>query len=233
MPPPTCSLPAVVFDLDGTLIDSLPDLCAAVNRLLTREGRRALAPAEVRPMIGDGAARLVARAFAATGAPRSDDVPALTQGFLDIYEAMVAVETRPFPHVVEALETLRAEGFRLGICTNKPHRPTLDLLAALDLKRHFDAVVGGDSLPVRKPDPRHVAATLAALGTDARRAVAVGDSPNDVAAAHAAGVPVIAVSFGYSRVPPADLGADILVDSFRDVPAAIRRLLAADARPVF
>lgn len=227
----TCCLPAVVFDLDGTLIDSLPDLCTAANRLLEQEGRHTLTPAQVRPMIGDGARKLVERAFAATGDGREAELDDLTRRFLDIYEAMVAVDTRPFPHVIEALETLRAQGLRLGVCTNKPQHATMELLEALDLKRYFDAVVGGDALPVRKPDPRHVIATLAALGTDTRRAVAVGDSPNDVNAAKAAGVPVVAVSFGYTRVPPPELGADILVDSFAEVPGAVNRLLAARTAP--
>ncbi len=213
-----------VFDLDGTLVDSLPDLAIALNKLLAEEGRRALAPDEVRVMVGDGALRLVERGFAATGESCGDAAAEMTRRFLDHYEGNAAEHTRPFAGTVEALRELRAAGWRLGVCTNKPQGPTVEILAELGLAQFFDAVVGGDSLPFKKPDPRHVLATLEAMGAAPGQAIFVGDSPNDVAAGRAAGLPVVIVSFGYSRIPVAELGADLLINGFPELPAALEKL---------
>lgn len=211
----------LVFDLDGTLIHSLPDLAIALNRLLEEEGRRKLYEDEVAVMVGDGAAMLVRRALTATGAVDEAVLPALTQRFLALYEGNAALNTRAWPGVPEALAELAAAGWRMAVCTNKPQAATVEILVALGLAPYFQAVVGGDRVEWRKPDPRHVAATLAELGARPEQAVMIGDSPNDVAAGRAAGLPVVAVSFGYTRVPPAELKADRLIDHFADLPATL------------
>ncbi|WP_142847134.1 phosphoglycolate phosphatase [Telmatospirillum sp. J64-1] len=220
--------PAIIFDLDGTLIDSAPDLRHALNRLLDEEGRRALSMPEVVSMVGDGAPTLVERAFAATG-PLPADLQAMVRRFLDIYEGSVAVDTRVYAGVLDTLNALRDQGLAMGICTNKPYAPTMEVLAVLDLAQYFDVVLGGDSLEVRKPNPRHVQVTLERLGGDPARSIMVGDSPNDVAAGRGAGLKVVAVSFGYSRVPPAELGADVLIDHFEQLPQAIAECMKTDA----
>jgi phosphoglycolate phosphatase len=208
----------LVFDLDGTLVDSAPDLRRGLNEVLEAAGRRPLSPPEVRAIIGDGVARLVERAFAHTGAPISPAaLPDQVARFLVHYARGRHALTRPYPGVVETLTELRARGHRLAVCTMKPIAPTLELLDALDLAPHFAAVTGGDSLPTRKPDPGHFMGTLALIGAVPAAAVMVGDSANDVATARAAGVPAVVVSYGYATVPAADLGADAVIDAFADI----------------
>ncbi len=217
---------AVVFDLDGTLIDSAPDLLAGVNRLLAEEGRRSVSLAELRHMVGDGAAVLVRRAFEATGGLPAEVSPgALTARFLVFYQERVCADTVLFEGVVPALDALCAQGWRLAVCTNKPFKPAVEILRILKLDRYFGAVLGGDSIDqVKKPDPRHLLETMKALGMEGRPAIMVGDSANDVQAARAAGWPVVAVSFGYTRIPAAELGADRLIDRFDELPNAIAGL---------
>jgi phosphoglycolate phosphatase len=219
-------LPAVVvLDLDGTLIDSAADLRTAVNAVLANAGRAPLDLPAVARMIGDGPAKLVERAFAATGAPAPPEaLPALTEALLAVYlDAGAAHATRPFPGVPETLERLAAAGCRLAVCTNKSQGATEEVLRRLGLDRLFGAIVGGDR-PARKPDPAHVLAALALLDASPAEAVMVGDSLNDVRAGRAAGLPVVAVSWGYGPVPAAELGADALIDRFADVPEAVARV---------
>ncbi|MDZ3837719.1 MAG: phosphoglycolate phosphatase [Rhodospirillales bacterium] len=225
---------ALVFDLDGTLIDSAEDLCAALNRMLADEGLRPLALAEVVPMIGDGAAKLVERALAAAGGGRSGGglLPELTQRFLAHYEPHAAERTRPIPGAAEALAVLAAEGFALAICTNKPEQATRRILAALGLESYFAAVVGGDSVPGRpKPDPAMVLAAVHRLGVAPDEAVMVGDAPNDVLAARAAGLPVLLRRGGYTAVPAEELGADAVFEDFAELAAAIAALPQAALAP--
>ena len=213
---------AIVFDLDGTLVDSIGDIIGAANRLLTEEGRAPLTHDEGRDMIGEGAASLVERAFAAKGpkpAPRT--LTGLVERYREIYERHPLDETIVFPGVVETLSALSDGGAKLGLCTNKPHKISLVVLAELGLARYFSAALGGDALQVRKPDPAHFTAVIEAMGARSRRAIHVGDSPTDVAVARNAGVPIVIVSYGYSRVPPTDLGADALIDEFTALPRAI------------
>jgi len=216
-------LKAVVFDLDGTLIDSAPDLASALNRLLARESLPPVPLADVHMMIGDGVAKLVERGFAAHGRSLGGaELENLARRFVADYEPNSAVETRPFPGVLAALGELGGAGLALGVCTNKPEAATRAILAAFGMDAHISAVVGGDTVPgARKPDPATLLETLRRLGAAPGQAIAVGDSPNDVGAARAAGVPVIAVSFGYSRVPPHLLGADRLIGRFADLGAAL------------
>jgi phosphoglycolate phosphatase len=187
------TIKAVIFDLDGTLVDSAPDIQVAINKLLAEEGRRLLTLEEVSAMIGDGVPKLVERAMNATRAEDApDDLPTLTRRFLGFYEGHTTDLTRPYPGVLEALERLRSAGVRMGICTNKPERPTRELLRDLGLAPYFRAVFGGDTVAgVKKPDPQLIHAVLDALGARPMEAVMVGDAANDVAAARAAEIPVI------------------------------------------
>ena len=176
-------------------------------------------------MIGDGAAKLVERAFAATGGAAGDEIGALTAAFLDAYEGHGSVLTRPYPGAAAVLARLGEQGYRLGVCTNKPQRPSEEILAELGLDGFFSTVIGGDAVEgARKPDPRHLAASLRALGAAPEEAVMVGDNENDIAVARAAGVPVIAVAFGYAKVPADELGADLVIERLDELPEALRRL---------
>lgn len=216
---------ALVFDLDGTLIDSAPDIAAALNRLMAELGRPALPEPEVRAMIGDGAGTLVERALAARAVDhRPGDVPHYLARFLEHYEADPIALTRPYPGVVETLRALAEAGLRCAVCTNKPQRATDAVLDALELTPFFGAALGADAVERRKPHPDHVSATLAAIGADPGRAVMIGDSRNDVEPAKALAMPVIVMAYGYSQGRSADLGADLVLEDFAAIPAALGRL---------
>lgn len=213
---------AVVFDLDGTLIDSARDMTRVLNRTLSRFARPALSEAQVRGMVGDGSTALVRQAFAATGDALDDEaLRTALAAYLDDY---LQDDEPPvlYPDVPETLAALAESGVRLGLCTNKPERITRKLLAGLGLSPLFGALAGGDTLPVKKPDGRHLSWVVEALGGGS--AAMVGDNRNDVAAARAAGVPVVAMTYGYPRMPVHELGADILLDRIADLPDALRRL---------
>lgn len=211
----------MIFDLDGTLVDSVPDLAAAVNRLMAS---RALAPfprPEIARMVGDGARVLLERAFAARG--RASDEAALA-AFLDDYGAHAAVETTPFPGVAETLAIFAAQGWRMAVCTNKPEAPARTLLAALGLDRHFASVGGGDSFPVRKPDPGHLRATIEAAGGDPGASVMVGDHHNDILAAAGLNIPCIFAAWGYGPPGTGDHAA-ATAQAFAELPALAARLV--------
>jgi phosphoglycolate phosphatase len=211
----------LIFDLDGTLVDSVPDLRAALNKMLGGMHRRELTPDEVRGMIGDGTRALVERALAATGT--ITDVDAAHQRFLQLYEAAPAKLSRLYPGVEATLKSLRALGARLAICTNKPQAATLGVLQEFGIAGYFEAVLGGDAVPFRKPDPRHLLAAIERLGATTKDAVMIGDNENDYAAARAAGIPVILMLYGYLRVPPETLAPDAWLEHFRDIPEALAR----------
>jgi phosphoglycolate phosphatase len=216
---------AVVFDLDGTLVDSAPGLRFALNRLLAEEGRRPLALGEVIPMIGDGATQLVHRAFAATGAPaEAEKLSELVTRFHDHYEDVVLRLTTPYPRVTETLQRLRDDGFSLSVCTNKLQRLAKLVLVGLDLDRHFDVVIGGGSVAARKPDPRPLLAALEGLGAEPGSAIMVGDGHNDVLTARRAGIAAVIVSYGYNGRVPEQLGADAVIDDFSDLLKVLPRL---------
>ncbi len=222
----------LIFDLDGTLVDSAPDLHRSLNAVLAEHGRAPVALSGVRAMVGDGAAKLVERGFADTGAPcAAAALPGLVERFLVHYAAGRHALTAAFPGVSDTLAELARRGCRLGICTNKPYRPTMEILRTLGLAHFFGAVTGGDSLPVRKPDPGHLIGTIDLLGARPEAAVMVGDSANDVAVARAAGVPAIIVSYGYTSVPAAELGGDAVVDDFADIIAWLDGRRGAPTRP--
>jgi phosphoglycolate phosphatase len=214
---------ALVFDLDGTLVDSLDDLAAALAAMLGEIGAPALPRDKVRGMIGDGTRALVARALAASNLPATllDERHAR---FLALYEAAPAALSLPYPGVVETLHAFREEGRRLAVCTNKPQRATLAVLRGTGLDGFFATVVGGDVLAAKKPDPAHLLAALAGIGATPRDAIMVGDNEHDVAMAKAAGVPVILVRYGYHRVPLATLAADIQIDAFAALPPAVAQI---------
>jgi phosphoglycolate phosphatase len=215
---------AIVFDLDGTLIDTAPDLRAALNQVLVGMDRRELTIEEVRHMIGDGTPALMERALAATGT--MTDLNRAHQKLVQIYEASPANLSRLFPGVDTMLRLLRNSGANLGICTNKPQAATLSVLKAFNIAHYFEAIVGADMIPFRKPDPRHLLSVIERLHATISKAVMIGDSENDYAAARSAGVPVILMRYGYLRVPPEKLTPDIWLDDFAAIPSALARLVS-------
>lgn len=212
---------ALIFDLDGTLIDSAPDIHAAVNRTLAEEGQPPQSVQAVRGFIGNGVPALIDRVMAARGEPadparRSD----LIARFLTHYEAASTDLTTPYPGVRSALQALADAGHPMGICTNKPADPARAILAALDLLRFFPVVIGGDSLPRRKPDPEPLRATLRALG--AETAVYIGDSEVDAETAASAGIPLLLFTKGYRKTPVAELPHRAAFDDFITLPDLVR-----------
>jgi phosphoglycolate phosphatase len=207
----------VIFDLDGTLIDSAPDLRLAVNRMLAGHGRAPLSLTQVRAMVGDGAGALIERVLAASG------LPAALQGeavgaFLAFYAQDPVTYTQPYPGAAATLKQLRERGLALAVCTNKPEGPAREVLTRLQLAHYFPQVVGGDTFPFRKPDPRMLLNLLAAGGTPPQRAVLVGDSEVDAATAQAAGVPFILMSYGYRRSAPEEITSLVVLDDLRSLP---------------
>jgi phosphoglycolate phosphatase len=216
----------LLFDLDGTLVDSVADLSAALNRLMQSRALPPFSDSETATMVGDGAAVLIERAFAARS--HTPDPTALPE-FLADYGANFAVQTRLYPGVAATLHELVADGWRLAVCTNKPEAPARSLLAALGVAQMFAAIGGGDSFPVRKPDPAHLLATLAAAGGCAQRAVMAGDHANDVAAARGAGIPCIFAMWGYGPAAMA-AGAAATARDVTELPAIAARLVGDKAR---
>ncbi len=218
----------IVFDLDGTLVETAPDLLGTLNHLLAREGVAPLPLAKGRSLIGQGAKALLSRGFAVAGEPLEEArLESLFQDFIAYYLAHISDGSRPFAGVIAAMDALEAQGARLAVCTNKRTDLSLALLDALGLTGRFAAIVGGDAAPAPKPDARHLLTTIERAGGDPSRAVMIGDSISDAMAARNAGVPLVLVSFGYTDVPARDLEPDILIDHFDELPAACTRLLAA------
>ncbi len=217
----------IVFDLDGTLVDTAPDLVGATNHALASRGLAPRGAAELRPWISFGARRMLVEAMAASGVPADEaELDRLLDLFLAYYEANIARESRPFPGSLAALGTLRSGGARLAICTNKRESLTLKLLAELDIARHFDAIVGRDTLALPKPHPEPLLGAIARAGGDPARAVMIGDSAVDIATARAARVPVVGVTFGYTETPIADHAPDVLLDDYGSLVTALAGLLA-------
>jgi phosphoglycolate phosphatase len=218
----------VAFDLDGTLVDTAPDLIGTLNHLLTEEGLPALPMGEARPFIGHGARRLLQRGFIAAGAHLDPErEQALFDRFIPHYLGRIADESRPFPGCREALDGLRAAGATLSVCTNKPTGLSRALLDTLGMSHLFAAIVGPDAAGVAKPDARHLEHAVTAAGGRLTHALLVGDSTTDAAAARNAGAPLILVSFGYSDLPVAELAPDALIHHFDELADACARLLAA------
>ncbi len=215
---------AILFDLDGTLVHSAPDLQDALNRLLVSERRRELDLAAVQMMIGDGVRMLVERGFEATGeVPVEATLDRLTENFIADYEPNSAVKTVPFPGAVEAVKALHEAGHSMAVCTNKPAAAAHLILEKFGFTPYFPVLIGGDTLNgIRKPDPRFLKVALDQLGAAAAGAVMVGDNINDLAAARGAGLKVVLATFGYTRIPAAELGADGLFERFEDLAALLQ-----------
>ncbi len=216
--------PLVVFDLDGTLVDTLEDLTACANRLLAGLGQtRPVAAADIRPMVGDGVPALVHRVLAWAGLADADAAAAIIR-FTEDYEQRTAEASRAYPDALETLALLRDAGWRLAVCTNKPEAAARHLLAALRLAPLLDAIGGGDSFAARKPDPAHLLGTIARAGGEAARSVMVGDHRNDIAAAHGAGVASIFAEWGFGSADMAS-GSDARADALPQIPALAQGLL--------
>jgi phosphoglycolate phosphatase len=217
---------SLVFDLDGTLADTSPDLLGATNAVLTARGRPKLDLDHLRHMVGFGAKALIAQAMEASGAAVAEgDMPSLIEIFLDHYRHHIADGTRLFPQVAETLAALKRDGARLGVLTNKPQELTDLLLPRLGLEELFSAVYGAGKKPYSKPDPRIFQDVVGDLSAAADSpAVMIGDSITDLNTARAARVPCILMSYGFTPVPAAQLGADVVLDEFRQLPQALRGL---------
>jgi phosphoglycolate phosphatase len=221
--------PLLVFDLDGTLVDSAPDLLATLDAILPRHGFQPLADRSLRDGIGHGARHLIEYALHR----QRQEVDGVTldvmhRDFLDHYEANICVESRVYPGVTALLDRFAAAGWIFGVCTNKLEFLSRHVLAALGIEDRFAAICGGDTFATRKPHPAHLLGTIAAAGGKPEVALMIGDSRPDLDTARSAGVPIIGVSYGYTPVPMAELGPDLLIDCFDELtPAMARKLFAA------
>ena len=211
----------VVFDLDGTLVDTGPDLTASLNHALADLGRAPVDPTTVRHLVSHGALAMIERGLALSGGGSEAETQRALTAFLQYYAANIATHSRPFDGVEAALDGLAAAGVQLAVCTNKRVALSRALIEALGWTGRFAANLGGDSLSVRKPDPAHVLATIAAAGGDPATSAFVGDSIVDVTAARAANIPVVAVSFGFADRPVAELGATAVIDHYDELLAAL------------
>lgn len=215
---------AIVWDLDGTLIDSAADLAQALNALLVDAGHPAIAANRVRPMIGDGVEKLIERGFAAAGETLSQSrQQSLIRRFISAYTDCATDNTRLYPGARLVLQHFADAGVRQGLCTNKPESISRKIIANLLLTDFFAAVVGGDTTETKKPNPLPLRSCIFALDVTPERSVMIGDSAIDVATARAAGVGVGLVSHGYSRTDVATLGADFVVDQLPSVTKILGR----------
>lgn len=221
--------PTIVFDLDGTLIDTAPDLVDTLNVVFAREGLPPVPYETARNLIGGGARLMIARGLEAEGRVKTPaELEALFVDFIAYYTDHIADRSRPFPGLIDALDELAADGCRFAVCTNKLERLSLILLRALNLADRFAAICGQDTFGIQKPDPEVLRRTIAAAGGDPRRAVMIGDSVTDIRTARAAGIPVIAVDFGYSDKPVVEYGPDRLISHFSALPNAVAAIISAN-----
>ena len=214
---------SIVWDLDGTLVDSAPDLASALNTVLDLRGFFTLSITEVRAMIGNGVPKLVERGFNAVGVrPDPAQLDELVALFVKEYKKCATDNTRPYPGIVEALQEIHSMNIPMGVCTNKPEAFTRQILEGLGLSSYFGSVVGGDSTSARKPDPEPVLACLRGLVSEPASSLMIGDSVHDVHAANAAGVTVGVVPWGYRSAPVEELGADFVLSDATKLPGMIR-----------
>jgi phosphoglycolate phosphatase len=226
---PAMTAPTIVFDLDGTLIDTAPDLVDTLNVVFAREGLAPVPYDTARNLIGGGARVMIKRGVEAEGLDYPPDkLEALFKDFIAHYSEHIADRSRPFPGLIEALDALAAEGHRFAVCTNKLERLSVMLLKELGLAHRFAAICGQDTFGMQKPDPEVLRRTIAAAGGDLQHAIMIGDSLTDIRTARAAGIPVIAVDFGYTDRPVTELGPDRVISGFTQLPAAIAALGAAN-----
>ncbi|MGH2341657.1 HAD-IA family hydrolase [Segnochrobactraceae bacterium EtOH-i3] len=218
--------PTLVFDLDGTLVDSAPDLVATLNAILSEEGYRPVSDSVGRGYIGQGAKVMLTRGLEANGAAADPvRIDALYHRFIDHYVGRIAEESRPYAGVEETLEAAAAEGWNLIVLTNKLEHLAFRLLDAVDLTRRFTFIAGQDTFAAPKPDPETFRRAVLAGGGTLGRAVMIGDSRTDIDTAKNADAPVVAVTFGYTDEPVHEMAPDALVDSFAEIPAAAARVL--------
>lgn len=216
----------VVFDLDGTLVDTAPDLINALNHILEREGLPPVPLHAARNMIGAGARKLLERGLELEGRSVTPaDMARLTNDFITYYGDHIADASRPFPGLEAALDDLSARGYRFAVCTNKLEWLSKRLLDQLGLSKRFDAICGADTFGISKPDPAILRQTVARAGGSLSACVMVGDAGPDIGVARRAGVPVIGVSFGYTEVPIADLKPDRLIGHMGELAAAVAQLI--------
>jgi phosphoglycolate phosphatase len=220
------SLRTVVFDLDGTLVDTAPDLINALNYILDREGMPPVPVHSARTMIGAGVRRLIERGLELDGRTvEPEDITRLTNDFIDYYAAHIADASRPFEGLEGALDDLAARGYRFAVCTNKLEWLSKLLLDRLGLSARFSAICGADTFGVSKPDPAILRQTVARAGGELSSTVMVGDAGPDIGVARRAGVPVIGVEFGYTEVPIAELKPDLLINHMKRLPEAVESLM--------
>ena len=222
MSAPARSAPLLVFDLDGTLVETAPDLVATLNVVLARESMAPVPYETARNFVGGGARLMLAQGIKADG--RTVEPARLDRMFADFiayYADNVAVHSRPYPGLIEALDILEGRGHRFAVCTNKLEHLSMLLLNELKLTDRFDAICGQDTFAIAKPDPEILRRTIAAAGGDPGRAVMIGDSETDILTARAAGIPVVAVDFGYSEKPVAEYRPDRLISHFAQLPDQI------------
>ncbi|MBX2806144.1 MAG: phosphoglycolate phosphatase [Hyphomicrobiales bacterium] len=216
---------SVVFDLDGTMVDTAPDLIIATNRALSAFNMDTVSEPIVKRFVGHGSKAMLRAAVKHLGHDANEsELDRMAERFVAYYSEHLADESRPFPGFVKALTELREGGALLGVCTNKRENLSLKLLQTLDLHDYFSAVLGADTIAVRKPDPEHLLETIARIGGDSARAVMVGDSETDAKTAKAAGIPFIAVSFGYRNCAIEELKADVVIDHYDELIPALRTL---------
>jgi phosphoglycolate phosphatase len=219
------TLRTVVFDLDGTLVDTAPDLINALNYILVREGMPPVPLHSARTMIGAGVRRLIERGLELDGRTvELEDITRLTADFIDYYAAHIADASRPFEGLEGALDDLAARGYRFAVCTNKLEWLSKLLLDRLGLSARFSAICGADTFGVSKPDPAILRQTVARAGGEMSSAVMVGDAGPDIGVARRAGVPVIGVGFGYTEVPIAELKPDLVIHHMKELSAAVESL---------
>jgi phosphoglycolate phosphatase len=218
--------PTIAFDLDGTLVDTAPDLISALNFVLDREGMPPVPLDAARNMIGAGARKLIERGLELEGRAASvSDIDRLTADFIDYYAAHIADASRPFEGLEGALDDLAARGCRLAVCTNKLEWLSRRLLDELGLSQRFAAICGADTFGVSKPDPAILRQTIARASGNLSSSIMVGDAGTDVGVARRAGIPVIGVTFGYTDIPIAELKPDRVIAHMRDLPVAVDELL--------
>jgi phosphoglycolate phosphatase len=220
--------PLLVFDLDGTLIDTAPDLIDTLNVVFAREGLQPVAYETARNLIGGGARTMIARGIESEGRilePKK--LEQMFDDFITYYSAHVADRSRPFPGLVDALDALAAGGHRFAVCTNKLEGLSVLLLEKLALADRFETICGQDTFGIQKPDPEILRRTISAAGGTAEHAIMIGDSSTDICTARAAGVPVIAVDFGYTDRPVSEFGPDLIISHFAQLPAAVAAIFSA------
>ncbi|MBS0268983.1 MAG: phosphoglycolate phosphatase [Proteobacteria bacterium] len=215
----------IVFDLDGTLVDTAPDLAEATNHVLSTLGLDRISELQIRPFVGHGALAMIDGAVKAHGRKLSErELHDLFEVFVVYYTAHLADYSVPYPHVIAALDGLKAEGATLAVCTNKMELQARAVLEAMKLDHYFSALTGRDSLGAYKPDPLHLTGTIARAGGVPQTSIMVGDSETDIKTAKAARVPIVAVSFGYSVDPVASFGPDAIIDDYRQLPGALEKV---------